>query len=196
MNPIQQLIIDYHTREAFWAAAENVEQDTTHQTYFLRLLRARNNVALLQEDLPRIQQMAETGNPYMQYALARLHDCLQFQPNSNEEKQHIADARAFLAICYRDGDFGEADVTLYRNIIQKSTEEGSEKALMQIILDRIYGQYGLEKDLDDAYNILQHITEKAQSEHRDIDPQYYRLLPADGRRRDAKRLGGQCARQL
>ena len=48
MNPIQQLIIDYHTREAFWAAAENVEQDTTHQTYFLRLLRARNNVALLQ----------------------------------------------------------------------------------------------------------------------------------------------------
>ena len=186
MNPIQQLIIDYHTREAFWAAAENVEQDTTHQAYFLRLLRARNNVVQLQEDLPRIQQMAETGNPYMQYALARLHDCLQFQPNSNEEKQHyyssayllghIADARAFLAICYRDGDFGEADVTLYRNIIQKSTEEGSEKALMQIILDRIYGQYGLEKDLDDAYNILQHITEKAQSEHRDIDPQYYRLM--------------------
>ncbi|MDY4410412.1 MAG: hypothetical protein SPE56_06290 [Prevotella sp.] len=186
MNPIQQLIIDYHTREAFWAAAENVEQDTTHQAYFLRLLRARNNVVQLQEDLPRIQQMADGGNPYMQYALARLHDCLQFQPNSNDEKQHyyssayllghIADARAFLAICYRDGDFGEADVTLYRNIIQKLTEEGSEKALMQIILDRIYGQYGLEKDLDDAYNILLHITEKAQSDHRDIDPQYYRLM--------------------
>ncbi len=84
MNPIQQLIIDYHTREAFWAAAENVEQDTTHQAYFLRLLRARNNVVQLQEDLPRIQQMADGGNPYMQYALARLHDCLQFQPNSND----------------------------------------------------------------------------------------------------------------
>jgi TPR repeat protein len=186
MNPIQQLIVDYHTRQAFWAAAENVEHDATHQAYFLNLLRARNNVVLLQEDLPRIRELAEARNPYMQYALARLHDCLQFQTNSNEEKQHyyssayllghIADARSFLAMCYRDGDFGEADVPLYRNIIQKAADEGSEKALMQVILDRMYGQYGLEKDLEEAYSLLQHITEKAQADHRDIDPQYYRLM--------------------
>lgn len=116
--------------------------------------------------------MADKGNPYMQYAMARLHDCLQFQPDSNEEKQHyyssayllghIADARVFLALCYRDGDFGEADVTLYSNIIQKAAGEGSKKALMQDILDCIYGQYGLEKNLDEAYSLLQHITEKAQ----------------------------------
>ena len=88
MNAIQQLIISYQTRDAFWTAAENVENDRQHQDYFLRILRARNNVALLMEDESRIRQLADDGNPYMQYALARLHDCLQYQPNSNDLKQH------------------------------------------------------------------------------------------------------------
>lgn len=81
MNAIQQLIINYQTRDAFWAAAENVENDRQRQDYFLRILRVRNNVALMMEDESRIRQLADDGNPYMQYALARLHDCLQFHPN-------------------------------------------------------------------------------------------------------------------
>lgn len=186
MNPIQQLIINYRTREAFWAAADHVEHDRQHQDYFLRLLRARNNVALLAEDADRIKRLADDGNPYMHYALARLHDCLQPQPDSNDIKQqsyasayllgHIADARAFLALAYRDGDFGEADVTLYRHVISRAAEEGSEKALQQEIRDAIYGQYGKEEDLDWAYARLEQIMEEARRDRRDLDPQYYSLM--------------------
>lgn len=186
MNPIQQLIINYQTREAFWAAAENVEQDHQRQDYFLRILRARNNVALLFEDLDKIQRMADNGNPYMQYALARLHDCLQFRSNSNDEKLHyyssayllghIADARAFLALAYRDGDFGEADVTLYRRLIEKSAAEGSEKARQQEIRDAIYGQFGKEENVSAAYDTLEQIIEKARRGKHDIDPQFISLL--------------------
>ena len=186
MNSIQQLIISYKTREAFWAAAENVENDRLHQDYFLRILRARNNVALLFEDGDKIRQLADNGNPYMQYALARLHDCLQFQPDSNELKQHyyssayllgrIADARAFLALAYRDGDYGEADVELYRKVTRKAAEENSEKALQQEIRDTIFGQFGKEENLPEAYQQLEYIVEKARADKRDVDPQYYNLM--------------------
>lgn len=186
MNAIQQLIISYQTRDAFWTAAENVENDRQHQDYFLRILRARNNVALLMEDESRIRQLADDGNPYMQYALARLHDCLQFQPNSNDLKQHyyasayltgrIADARAFLALAYRDGDYGEADVELYRKVTSKAAGEGSEKALQQEMRDMIFGQFGKEENITEAYSRLEQIVEQTRREKRDVDPQYYTLM--------------------
>ena len=186
MNAIQQLIINYQTRDAFWAAAENVENDRQRQDYFLRILRVRNNVTLMMEDESRIRQLADDGNPYMQYALARLHDCLQFHPNSNDLKQHyyasayltgrIADARAFLALAYRDGDYGEADVELYRKVISKAAGEGSEKALQQEIRDMIFGQFGKEENITEAYSRLEQIVEQARREKRDVDPQYYNLM--------------------
>lgn len=86
MNSIQQLILDYKVREAFWAAAEDIEHNEDHQRYFLSQLRQRNNVALLQEDAARINQLANSGNPYMEYAVARLHDCIPQSESSNRIK--------------------------------------------------------------------------------------------------------------
>ena len=160
-DPIQQLILDYKVREAFWASAEDVEHNEEHRRFFLSLLRQRNNVALLQEDAERISQLANNGNSFMQYAVARLHDCVPPSQDSNRIKRdcyisaylnaRISDARAFLALTYRDGDYGEADVELYRRLTKVAADEGSEKAIQQELRDAIYGQFGKEKAPEQAY---------------------------------------------
>ncbi len=186
MDTIQQLILDYKVKEAFWAAAKNVEHDKQHQRYFIQLLRQRNNVALLQEDAQKIHQLANTGNPYMAYAVARLHDCLPLAKDSNRIKQEgyataflsagIADARAFIALAYRDGDFGEADVELYRKTTKKAADMGSEKAIQQELRDTIYGQFGKEKAPEQALETLERIVSTAIRKQEEPDPEYYNLM--------------------
>ncbi len=186
MDTIQQLILDYKVREAFWAAVENVESDKEHQRYFLQLLRQRNNVAILQQDSKRIHQLADAGNPYMEYAVARLHDCVPVSNDSNRIKlegymsaylsAHIADARAFMALAYRDGDYGEADVGLYRKLTKDAADEGSEKAIQQELRDRIYGQFGKEADPELAYDDIERIISDARRNHASPDPIYYSML--------------------
>lgn len=186
MNTIQQLILDYKIREAFWASAENVEHDKEHQMYFLRLLRQRNNVAMLQEDAAKINQLANTGNPYMVYAVARLHDCVPLSNESNRIKHdcyataylsgHITDARAFMALAYRDGDYGEADVDLYRKITREAAEKGSEKAIQQELRDTIYGQFGKEAKPQEAYDEIEQIVSDAIRNHEEPDSIYYTLM--------------------
>jgi hypothetical protein len=186
MNSIQQLILDYKVREAFWAAAEDIEHNEDHQRYFLSLLRQRNNVALLQEDAARINQLANSGNPYMEYAVARLHDCIPQSESSNRIKRdcyisaylnaRISDARAFLALTYRDGDYGEADVALYRRLTKVAADEGSEKAIQQELRDAIYGQFEKEKAPEQAYDKIEQIISKAIRNHEVPDPIYYSLM--------------------
>lgn len=186
MNAIQQLILDYKVREAFWAAAENVEHNEEHQRFFLSLLRQRNNVALLQEDTAKISQLANGGNPYMEYAVARLHDCVPQSQDSNRIKRdgyisaylnaRISDARAFLALTYRDGDYGEADMALYRRLTKVAADEGSEKAIQQELRDAIYGQFGKEKEPEQAYDKIEQIISEANRNHEVPDPIYYSLL--------------------
>ena len=76
----------------------------------------KNHIVMLREDMDGIRELADSGNPYMQYTYARLHDVLLPQPDSVEtfEKYYtlamesgIADAKMQLAFAYRDGDFGE-----------------------------------------------------------------------------------------
>lgn len=186
METIQQLILDYKVREAFWAAAENVERDKEHQRYFVQLLRQRNNVALLIQDAQKIHQLANDGNPYMEYAVARFHDCLPMGQDDNRMKLQgytsaflsagIADARAFMALAYRDGDFGEADVDLYCKLIKTAAGMGSEKAIQQELRDAIYGQFGKERAPEQALATLENIVNTAIRKHEEPDPGYYSLM--------------------
>ena len=58
---IQELIRQYKIREAFWAAADGVENDTQKQTLFLQILSFKNNVAILQAHSDILRQEAERG---------------------------------------------------------------------------------------------------------------------------------------
>ena len=75
MNAIQQLIISYQTRDAFWTAAENVENDRQHQDYFLRILRARN---------------AYASEGFLEYAM--LVDADFYEELSDEDKATVHEA--------------------------------------------------------------------------------------------------------
>lgn len=117
---------------------------------------------------------------------ARLHDCVPPSQDSNRIKRdcyisaylnaRITDARAFLALTYRDGDYGEADVELYRRLTKVAADEGSEKAIQQELRDAIYGQFGKEKAPEQAYDILEQIISEAIRNHEVPDPIYYSLM--------------------
>lgn len=73
---MENLILNYKIVEAFWALADKMEDDLKCRKYFIRLVGLRNNVGLLRDEMDKIQALAEQGNPFMQYAFARYHDCL------------------------------------------------------------------------------------------------------------------------
>lgn len=182
MQTIQELIGQYKVREAFWAAAADVENNEENQTLFLQILSFNNNVALLQTDSDEIREQAENGgNPYMAYAYARLHDVLQPDGDSNDVKKKyytiaanhdIGDAYVYLAYMYRDGDLGEQDMDTYGSFMQEAGRRRSEKALQQIIRNHIYGSNGSEVNPKKAYKL-------AENHLKELDfpnPAYYLLM--------------------
>ncbi len=197
IGPIQELIIQYKIREAFWKAAEGVSDDAGKQALFLQILSFKNNVALLQTDQERIKELAQDGgDPYMAYAYARLHDVLQTEEDSDKIKEKyytiaadhdIGDAYACLAYMYRDGDLGEQDMDTYEALMLKARQRRSEKAFQQDIRNLIYGNDGSETNPSKAYEI-------AEGHLKELDfpnPAYYQLMAdADlllGRKDDAAR---------
>lgn len=46
VDSIKELILHYKVREAFWAASENVGNDSEKQNLLLQILSFKNNVAL------------------------------------------------------------------------------------------------------------------------------------------------------
>lgn len=194
IDRIRELIRQYQVAEAFWAAAENVENDVEKQTLFLRILSFKSNVALLQDDADRIKELADKGNPYMMYAFARIHDALQKEADSNDIKEvyyskaadsGIGDAYFCLALMYKDGDLGEQDETAYVNMMRKALQLGSEKAVCKTIRNLIYGINGSECDPQKAYGMAESCV-KGQ----DFPNPYYYFLMADadmelGRKTDA-----------
>lgn len=131
---IQDLINSYRTAEAFWEAADGVMDDSVKQYFFVLILSQRNNVAQLVDRIDDIREAAESGNPFMQYAYARYLDTFEPTPDSDRIKERyynlaidagIADARTFLAMAYRDGDFGEADIARYHSEMDKAREAGA-----------------------------------------------------------------------
>lgn len=179
---IQDLIIQYRIREAFWASAENIEEDADKQTLFLQLLSFSNNVALLQPDICKIRDLAENDcNPYMSYAYARLHDVLQPEEDSDNIKEKhygiaaghgIGDAYACLAYMQRDGDLGEQDMDRYESLMQKAVQCHSEKAFQQDVRNLVYGLNGMDADPLEAYEL-------AENHLNELDfpnPAYYLLM--------------------
>ena len=182
---IQRLIDNRQVREAFSEASKDVLTDKTSQTYFLQILRVRNNVALLQEDMDSIRKAADKGNPYMQLAYARLHECLMPEPDSlkthikyfqSAMKAGIPDARAYLAASYRDGDFGEVDLGKYHDNLQLAMDEGSEKALQQILRDKIFGNFGVEADPRKVSDDITEYIDRCKADGTIIDPAFYYLM--------------------
>lgn len=179
---IQELIRQYKIREAFWAAADGVENDTQKQTLFLQILSFKNNVAILQAHSDILRQEAERGeNPYMAYAYARLHDVLQPEENSAGIKEMyytiaanhgIGDAYACLAYMYRDGDLGEQDMETYENLMRKARQRRSEKALQQIIRDLVFGNNGAEANPSKAYELAENYLKELDFPN----PAYYQLM--------------------
>ena len=178
---IQELFRGYKSREAFWAAAENVMTDRWSQTMLLRLAGKKNHIVMLREDMDRIRELADSGNPYMQYTYARLHDVLLPDPDSVETVKKyytrameggIADAKMQLAFAYRDGDFGEMDRRRYRKLMEEALAEGSDRAAQQKLNEMIFGADGVEAEPEKALRL---ISEYLSGSEEEPDPIYYKL---------------------
>ena len=177
---IRELFCSYRSAEAFWAAAENVMTDSYSQAMFLRIANQKNHIAQLYEDIDKIKTLADKGNPYMQFAFARLHDTLCTEENSSELcykyynlalKGGIADAGMHLAFMFRDADLGEVDVRLFLKYFNEALEAGSQRAAQFQLHQMIHGSDYFTADPGKALirlNDYLGITD-------DPDPYYYRL---------------------
>ena len=81
---ILQNIRDYKSIDAFWNAASCLQTDREAQILFLRIVNQKTNMCFLREQEDKIRQLADAGNPYMQYAFARIHDFFVPQEDSVE----------------------------------------------------------------------------------------------------------------
>ena len=181
-DKIQKLFCEYKSAQAFWEAAENVMTDTYSQTMLLRIANHNNHLVNLLDDIDKIREKADGGNPYMQYAYARLHDVLALEADSVNicEKYYtlameagIADARMQLAFAWRDCDFGEVDIRRYRNYMEQALEEGSERAAQHRLHEMIVGADGVKPDPENALHIIDRYLKACDSEP---DPRFYRLM--------------------
>lgn len=181
---IQNYINQFNTRDAFWNAANGVMEDEEKQLYFVQILSMRDNVAWLKDDIDSIYEAALQGNPYMQYAYARYHDTFQPDPESDSIKEQyynmaieagIGDARAFMAMAYRDGDFGEADIDRYKSEMDKALDEGSDVATRQLIYDRMFGRNGTNYDPESALSLVSEFIEGIEGEGETVDGAYFRV---------------------
>lgn len=179
---VESFISKFDTREAFRLCAAHADEPKCRR-YLLRLLRRQCDVAQLVPAVEEIRRAAEAGDPLMQYALARYHDSLQPQPDSDEIAHRyyarateggVADARTQLALCYRDGDFGEADMERYRAELQRAIDEGSTKGRLIKIIGQIYGSRGTERHLDEAMTSLQSLIDEL--DEGETDGQLYCLM--------------------
>ena len=177
---IQDLLRTFKTREAFWAAAENVMTDSYCQSMFLRIANQRELIVLVQEDIDRIKELADSGNPYMQYAFARLHDVLGLQPDSCDicEKYYtlalnagIADAGMQLAFMYRDADLGEVDNRRFLRYFNEALDSNSERAVQFKLNQMIHGSKFFDSDPQKALELITNYLKDSV----DPDPYYYRL---------------------
>lgn len=181
---IRDLIYGYRIDEAFWTAADGVMEDEVKQFYFVLILSQRNNVVQLLDRIDEIREAAENGNPYMQYAYARYLDSFEPTPDCDKIKVEyynraveagIADARAFMALAYRDGDFGEADIDRYESEVHKAMDDGSDVAVWQLLYDRIYGRYGTDYDPESALDIVTEFIDETETGGGIVYGPYYRV---------------------
>ncbi|MGM9791632.1 MAG: hypothetical protein ACI3Y4_04445 [Candidatus Cryptobacteroides sp.] len=177
---IQDLFRAFKAREAFWAAAENVMTDSDSQTILLRIANQQNHIVKLLDDIDKIKKLADKGNPYMQYAFARLHDTLALQADSCEIceeyytlalKAGIADAAMQLAFMYRDADLGEVDNRRFLDYFNRALDAGSERAVQFKLNQMIHGSDFVDADPHKALELICSYLDGSDNP----DPYYYRI---------------------
>lgn len=183
-DTIRTLLRSGRPAEAFRLAADGIGSDPTKQQLMLQMLRMKSNVAALQDDKASIREAAQDGNIWMQYAYARLEDVLQPDADSADvmakyyelaAEAGIADALVYLALAWRDGDFGEADYERCNELLREAAEQHSERALMQRIIDLTEGTRDRQADPRQAADMAEaRIAELGDA----ADPLYHRLLGA------------------
>ena len=97
------------TEDAFRLIVPHVHNDVHAQALFCQLLRSSQNIFLIMESFKDfVEKYALEGNPWMQYAWARYHDCVNPDSDSIQIAEEyynkaieagISDARMFLAYC-------------------------------------------------------------------------------------------------
>lgn len=182
---MENLILDYKIVEAFWALAERLEDDLKCRKYFIRLVGLKNNIGQLRDEMDRIHALADKGNPFMQYAYARFHDALAPEKDSpaiawdyysNAIEAGIADARAYRAFFFRDGDLDEFDHERYVQEMEIAENEGSEKAREQHIRNVVFGTEGERKDPELALAMASSIINKVENTDELPNPMILRLM--------------------
>ena len=180
---IIELMRERNVPEAFKALIPHLHYNKEARSLFCQLLRCKEDVFLLGDYLEAVRDNAEKGNPWMQYAWARINDCLALEADSVEIAQEyyskaseagIPDARMCLAYMWRDGDFGMVDMEKYVRERNLAIDEGSHMAVQQNIRDIIYGQAGYKADPVKAISMLSNYLQQSSGSY--IDPRYYTLM--------------------
>ena len=164
---VYDLIRQFKHYDAFWAVAENVEEDAECQRIFQLILGITDFVCELEGDLEQIKQQADQGNPYMAYAYARYMDIISPDSNSIDnaydyytraQEGGVPDAYARLAAMFRDGDLGEVDLRKYEELLNEGIEHESSAAAYFMLLDMVYGNNNAIADPKRAYEMAENFT--------------------------------------
>ena len=173
------------TEEAFRQIVPHVHNNIQAQALFSQLLRSSQNIFLIMESFKDfVEKYALEGNPWMQYAWARYHDCVNPDPDSMQKAEEyynkaiaagIADARMFRAYFWRDGDAGIVDSSRYIRERDRAVREDSHAAVQQQLRDICYGNGGYDADPDKAFRMLSKFIQESNDQNYYIDPRYYTL---------------------
>lgn len=157
------LMRQYKYRDAFWQAAPHVSHDADCRDVFLRICSLMSSLRDVYDDIDKVRELADEGNPCMQYAYARLHDFFPFAKDSlqtcvkyyeDAADNGIADASACLAWLEAAGAFGEKNLVAYHDMIDKAMAKGSRRAAFMKLNDMIYGNHEVKKDPEKARQVL------------------------------------------
>lgn len=157
------LMRQYKYRDAFWQAAPHVSHDADCRDVFLRICSLMSSLRDVYDDIDKVRELADKGDPCMQYAYARLHDFFPFAKDSlqtcvkyyeDAADNGIADASACLAWLEAAGAFGEKNLVAYHDMIDKAMAKGSRRAAFMKLNDMIYGNHEVKKDPEKARQVL------------------------------------------
>ena len=175
--------------EAFKLIELNLDEETVvTQNMLMELVRWDWNLFLLAEDedlINEIRRQAEMRDPWMGYVYARYHDAVMPETNSLQIatdyydaaiEYGIADAMVYEAMSWRDGEYGVCNVQKYHELCDKALDKGSVRAVIQISLDRIYGNSGYQAQPQHVFDTLVRYVDSCDADGTHYDPYYMHLL--------------------
>lgn len=171
------------------------------QQLWLELFRHRENLFLLQDYFEEIQQEAEVGNPWFQFALARLSHVVradsQWQQVALDNyvaaaEAGIKDALYYQGSAWREGDFGMVDKERYIHMRDEAADAGSHSAVQQRLRDILFGNNGYKKDPHRVFDLLDKYLTDAEKVGDHIDPKYYHILADAAKATGRNAVADQC----